>query len=163
MIVPNGLFAEWSAVTIKEVIIRDANTRRGRAVIGLPFNDRRYLGGITEVVAELLENGDCVIADLATQYPSVDALVTWIRTLPVRGPDEAPLSRVRLRIPAPDPSCVERAGLYIAVAELLDPKPVRLLATLETPIGMHTFAMERGTPIVLFRSCIDCRGQLPRN
>lgn len=125
-------------------------------MIGFPFNDRRRLGGITEVIAELVENDDWVIAELATQHPSVTALIQWIRTLPVHGPDlEAP--RRRLRIPAPDPSCIERASLYMAVAELLDPKPVRLLATLDTPIGLHTFAMEKGAPIILARACFDCR------
>ena len=34
------------------------------------------------------------------------------------------------------------------MAELLDPNPVRQLATLDTPVGLHTFPIENGAPIV---------------
>jgi hypothetical protein len=44
---------------------------------------------------------------------------------------------------------VERAALYIAAAELIDPQPVRQLATLDTPVGLHTFPVENGAPVIL--------------
>ena len=138
-------------------------------MIGVPFNDLRCLGAITEVVAELVKNGDPVIAEIAKQHHSVEALAEWIRTLPQRdddglkndGPkvDECKPPQ-RLRIPAENPNCVERASLYVAVAELIDPEPTRQLATLDTPIGLHTFPVENGSPITLDprvpRNCLDC-------
>jgi hypothetical protein len=95
--------------------------------------------------------------------------VTYIRGLPQRDDDgeakDGPKVETceppqRLRIPAEDPNCVERAALYVAVAELIDPKPVRQLATLDTPIGLHTFPIENGAPVILDprvqRNCLDC-------
>ncbi|HEX2687123.1 MAG TPA: hypothetical protein VHN14_10920, partial [Kofleriaceae bacterium] len=55
----------------------------------------------------------------------------------------------RLRIPAPDPNCFERAALYLGVAEMIDPWPVRQLATLDFDWGRHTFPIEAGAPVVL--------------
>ncbi len=138
-------------------------------MIGLPFNDLRCLGSITEVVAELATNGDEVIAEIARKHATTESLVAWIRALPQRdddgekndGPkvDECKPPQ-RLRIPAPDPNCVERAALYLAVAEMIDPQPMRQLATLDTPIGLHTFPVENGAPIILDPrvppNCLDC-------
>lgn len=138
-------------------------------MIGLPFNDLRCLGSITEVIAELVANRDEVLLELADTYPTTDALAGYIRALPQRddegdhgdGPkvDECKPPQ-RLRLPAPDPNCVERASLYVAVAELIDPRPVRQLATLDTPIGLHTFPVENGAPVILDprvpRNCLDC-------
>jgi hypothetical protein len=127
-------------------------------VIGLPFNDLRCLGSITEVIAELVQHQDPVIAEIAAKHATTEGLAVWIRTLPQRDDDGASSDGPkvdaceppqRLRIPAPDPNCVERAALYIAVAELIDPTPVRQLATVDTPIGLHTFPVEQGAPIVL--------------
>jgi hypothetical protein len=138
-------------------------------VIGLPFNDLHCLGSITEVVAELVKHDDGVIGEIAAKYPTTEALAAWIRTLPQRddngeaedGPKvETCEPPQRLRIPAPDPNCVERAALYLAAAELIDPAPARQLATLDTPIGLHTFPVENGAPIILDprvpRNCLDC-------
>jgi hypothetical protein len=138
-------------------------------VIALPFNDLRCLGSITEVIAELVTNRDEIIAELAAKYTTTESLADYIRALPQRdddgeagdGPkvDECKPAQ-RLRIPAPDPNCVERAALYVAAAELIDPKPVRQLATLDTPIGLHTFPVENGAPVILDprvpRNCLDC-------
>jgi hypothetical protein len=55
----------------------------------------------------------------------------------------------RLRIPAPDPNCFERSALYLGVAELIDPYPVRQLATLDFDWGRHTFPIENGAPVML--------------
>jgi hypothetical protein len=138
-------------------------------VIGLPFNDLHCLGSITEVIAEMVKNQDPVLVELATKHDTTAKLATWIRTLPQRDDDgdptdgpkvEACAPVQRLRIPAEDPNCVERASLYIAVGELIDPRPNRQLATLDTPVGLHTFPVEDGAPIVLDprvpRNCLDC-------
>lgn len=138
-------------------------------MIGLPFNDLRCLGSVTEVVVELVSNRDEVLLELAEKYPTTDALAGYIRSLPQRddlgedhdGPkvDECEPPQ-RLRLPAPDPNCVERAALYIGVAELIDPRPVRQMATLDTPLGLHTFPVENGAPVILDprvpRNCLDC-------
>ncbi len=138
-------------------------------MIGLPFNDLRCLGSITEVIAEMVKHGDPVLAELAGKYPTTANLAAWIRTLPQRDDDgenkDGPKVELcdppqRLRIPAPDPNCVERSALYLGVAEMIDPDPVRQLATLDTPIGLHTFPVENGAPIILDprvpRNCLDC-------
>lgn len=138
-------------------------------MIGVPFNDLRCLGSITEAVADLVAQEDAVLAQLADEYPTTAALAAWIRSLPQRddlgergdGPKaEACNPPQRLRLPAADPNCVERAALYVAVAEMVDPQPVRQLATLDTPLGLHTFPLENGAPVILDpqvpRNCIDC-------
>jgi hypothetical protein len=138
-------------------------------VIGLPFNDLRCLGSVTEVIADLVTNEDTVLVELARQHATTESLAAYIRGLPQRddtgedddGPKvEACAPPQRLRIPAEDPNCVERAALYIAAAELIDPNPVRQLATLDTPLGMHTFPVENGAPVILDprlpRNCLDC-------
>ncbi len=127
-------------------------------MIGLPFNDLGCLGSITEVVAELVTNRDPVIEEIATKHETTASLAEWIRGLPQRD-DEGEKSDgpkveeckppQRLRLPAEDPNCVERAALYIAAAELIDPRPVRQLATLDTPVGLHTFPVENGAPVIL--------------
>jgi hypothetical protein len=127
-------------------------------VIALPFNDLRCLGSITEVVAEMVKTHDPVIVEIAAKHPTTDSLAAWIRTLPQRDddgdPSDGPKAETcdppqRLRIPAPDPNCVERSALYVAVAELIDTAPNRQLATLDTPIGLHTFPIENGAPVIL--------------
>ena len=138
-------------------------------MIALPFNDLRCLGSITELIAEVVKNEDPAIVEIAAKHPTTNSLATWIRTLPQRDDDgdagdgpkvEACEPAQRLRLPAPDPNCVERSALYLAVAELIDPAPNRQLATLDTPIGLHTFPIENGAPIVLDprvpRNCLDC-------
>jgi hypothetical protein len=138
-------------------------------VIGLPFNDLRCLGSITEVVAEMVSHRDEVLAEISRKHPTTASLAEWIRTLPQRDDDgeedDGPKVKAckpiqRLRLPAADPNCVERAALYIAVAEMIDPHPVRQLATLDTEIGLHTFPVENGAPVILDprvpQSCLDC-------
>jgi hypothetical protein len=121
------------------------------------------------VVAELVTNRDEVIAEIARKHATTEGLASWIRTLPQRddegettdGPKvEECKPPQRLRIPAEDPNCVERAALYLAVGEMIDPKPLRQLATLDTPIGLHTFPVENGAPVILDprvpENCLDC-------
>jgi hypothetical protein len=129
-------------------------------VIGVPFdnNDLTCLGSISEVVADLVSRRDPLLVELAATYSTTEALAAWIRSLPQRDDDgipgdgpkvEACQPVQRLRIPAPDPNCVERAALYLGVAELIDPWPIRQLATLDFDWGRHTFPIESGAPIVL--------------
>jgi len=138
-------------------------------VIGLPLNDAECLGAITELIAELVENRDEVIVQLAAQHPTTDSFQGWLRGLPQRddlgraddGPKvEACSPPQRLRIAPADPNCVERAALYLGVAEMIDPRPVRQLGTMDTPIGLHTFPIENGAPVILDprvpRNCLDC-------
>ena len=138
-------------------------------MIGLPFNDHKCLGSITEVVAELVATEDPVIVELAHNHRTTEGLVNYIRSLPQRDDDgerrdgpkvEACEPPQRLRIPAEDPNCVERAALYVAVAEFIDPRATRQLATLDTPMGLHTFPVENGAPVILdpkvTRNCVDC-------
>jgi hypothetical protein len=138
-------------------------------MIGLPFNDGACLGAITELISEMVENRDEVLVQLAEQHPTSDSLQGWLRSLPQRddlghlndGPKvEACSPPQRLRIAPSDPNCVERAALYLGVAELIDPDPVRQIATLDTPLGLHTFPIENGAPVILDprvpRNCLDC-------
>jgi hypothetical protein len=127
-------------------------------VIGIPVNDYECLGTITELVADMVKNQEPALVELAAQHATTARLAAWIRSLPQRddegdpkdGPKvEACAPPQRLRIPATDPNCVERAALYMAVAELIEPGPARQLATIDTPTGMHTFPVENGAPIVL--------------
>ncbi|MCX5747978.1 MAG: hypothetical protein NT062_36415 [Proteobacteria bacterium] len=126
-------------------------------------------------MAELVANRDPVIVELAAKHETTASLIEWIRSLPQRdddgdpndGPKVAACSPPqRLRIPAIDANCVERAATFQAVAEFIDPKPVRQLATLGTPIGLHTFPVENGAPIILDprvpRNCLDAGVALAR-
>lgn len=129
-------------------------------MIGVPFdnNDLTCLSSISEAVVNLVEAGDPLLLEIAQKHQTTEALTAWIRSLPQRddfgtpgdGPKVAACQPVqRLRIPAPDPNCVERAALYLGVAELIDPYPVRQLATLDFDWGRHTFPIENGGPVIL--------------
>ena len=137
-------------------------------MIGLPFNDYQCLGSITEVVAELVRNDDTAVRELARKHATTEGLIQYIRGLPQKNDDgekddgpkiEACDPVQRLRVPADDPNCVERAAMYLAVAEMIDPRPARQLATLETPVGLHTIPVENGVPVILDprlpRNCMD--------
>ena len=138
-------------------------------MIGLPFNDYKCLGSITELVAEVVATRDPVIVEIAAKHATTASLIRYIRGLPQRDDDgekhDGPKVETceppqRLRLPAADPNCVERSALFCAVAEFIDPRPVRQLATLDTPIGLHTFPIENGAPIILdprvSQDCLDC-------
>lgn len=120
-----------------------------------PVNDVACLSKITDRTIDASERDD--VRNLAARFASCRELATWIRTLPQRNDDGNPYDgpRVtcdvsqRLRIPADDPNCVERSALYLATAELIDPRPLRQLATIDTPIGRHTFPVENDTPVRL--------------
>jgi hypothetical protein len=111
-------------------------------VIAAPVNDRQCLDAITAVALDLVGKDDPAIAELAARHATTDELVAWLRALPQRddngvpgdGPKvEACRPAQRLRIAPPDSNCVERAALYLAAAERTDPRPIRQLATVDTP------------------------------
>ena len=124
-----------------------------------PLDDTACLGALTADIRARVRTGDRTLVGLARELGSTAALVRWIRDLPQRddrgdatdGPREAACAPTqRFRIGAHDPNCVERAATYVAVAELLDPRPSRWLSTVRTPAGaLHTLPMEDGRKVVL--------------
>jgi len=129
-------------------------------VIGLPFgtNDTTCLTAASEQAAELVELRDPLLVEYAQPFRTTHQAYEHIRSLPQRNDEGAPGDGPkllacepvqRLRIPAPDPNCFERAVLGMILGELLDPHPVRQLATLEFPWGRHTILLENGYPVVL--------------
>lgn len=138
-------------------------------MIGLPFNDHQCLGAITQILATMVDERDPVLLELAAQYPTTRELIAYIRSLPQRDDlgDPADGPRVhacappqRVRIGAPDPNCVERGALLVAVEEINRPQHTYQLATVDTPIGMHTFPLIDGKPVVLdprvTSECLEC-------
>jgi hypothetical protein len=65
-----------------------------------------------------------------------------------------------VRIGAHDPNCIERACVLVSVEEINRPQHTYQLATVDTPIGMHTFPLVDGRPIVLdprvTSDCLEC-------
>jgi len=129
-------------------------------VIGLPFgnNDTECLTAASEQAVALVESRDPLLVEYAKQFRTKDEAWAHIRSLPQRDdeglPEDGPKLEAcepvqRLRVPADDPNCFERAILGMIVGEFLDPYPVRQLATLEFPWGRHTILLENGYPIVL--------------
>lgn len=129
-------------------------------MIGLPFgdNDTECLSAASMQAAELVDQRDPLLVEYAQQFHTKEEAWAHIRSLPQRDdegiPEDGPKLEAcepvqRLRIPAPDPNCFERAVLGMIIGEFLDPGPVRQLATLEFPWGRHTILLENGLPIVL--------------
>lgn len=123
-----------------------------------PLNDRGCLDAITEIARRLVAERDPELTALAHELGSPIAVIRWLRSLPQRDdtgvPDDGPRVDAcappqRLRLPAPDPNCIERATLFVILAELLDPRPARRLATIDTPAGRHTLPVEDDRPVVL--------------
>jgi hypothetical protein len=132
-----------------------------------PPVDARSTSG--NLIAGLVSDRDAVLVELATQHSTTDSLQGWMRSLPQRDdlgrPQDGPKVEAcnppqRLRIAPADPNCVERAALYLGVAELIDPQPVRQLGTMNTPLGLHTFPVENGAPVILdprvSRNALSC-------
>lgn len=127
-------------------------------MIAAPINDHVCLLSITQVVRDLVQRRDSVVAEIAARFASTGELAAWVRSLPQRDdegiPTDGPKVETceppqRLRIPADDPNCVERTALYIAAAEMIDPKPSRAMATIDTKLGKHTLPVENGEPVIL--------------
>ncbi len=138
-------------------------------MIGLPYNDHQCLGAITQILATMVAEGDPVLLELAAQYPTTRELVDYIRSLPQRDdlgdPKDGPRVHAcsppqRVRIGAEDPNCVERGALLVAVEEINRPQHTYQLATVDTPVGLHTFPLIDGKPIVLdprvTSECLEC-------
>ena len=126
-------------------------------MIDAPLNDRGCLDDITATIAELAEAGDPALAEVAAWFDDTRGLARWIRSLPQRddlgAPSDGPRVPTchppqRLRIAPADPNCVERAALYLGAAELIDPRPVRALTTIDVPGGRHTLPVEDGAPVL---------------
>lgn len=127
-------------------------------MIAVPLNDRECLGAITEQVAAMVRDRDPVLVQLAQAHDDTAALAEALRARPQRDDEGLPCDGPkveacdpvqRLRINPDDPNCVERGATYLGAAELIDPVPVRRLATTHTPGGLHTFPLEDGEPVVL--------------
>lgn len=128
-------------------------------MIGLPFNDLACLGWVTQVVAEMVANPDQRLVALASAHPSACAIQAYIRALPQRDDTGDPSDGPRLQECDPPqrldlfsaaPNCFERSALYMLLAELVDPKPTRQLATVRLGEGaLHTFPLVDGAPVVL--------------
>lgn len=136
-------------------------------MIAPPLNDHTCLGHVTDLVRERVQALDPEWVDLAERVGTTDGLVAYLRAQPQRdddgdptdGPrvDECvPSQRVRLSPIPHDPNCLERGAIYLGVAELLDPEPVRQLKTAMTPAGLHTYPVENRWPVTLDPS-------IPRN
>jgi hypothetical protein len=138
-------------------------------MIGLPYNDYQCLGTISQLLATMVDERDPVLLELAGQYPTTRHLIDYIRSLPQRDDlgDPADGPRVhacsppqRVRLGVDDPNCVERGALFVAVEEINHPEHTYQLATVDTPIGMHTFPLVNGRPIVLdprvTPECLEC-------
>jgi hypothetical protein len=129
-------------------------------VIGLPFddNDLNCLGWLTEMIVSLMDPPNQRILDVAKQFKTTAEAADWIRGLPQRNDDGIPgdgwklaacRPEQRLEILSKAPNCFERAATWMLLAEHIDPRPIRRLATIDYPWGRHTFPIEDGIPIVL--------------
>ena len=138
-------------------------------MIGVPFNDYKCLGTISEILAAMSSGGEPELLELAAQYPTTRDLVDYIRSLPQRDDLGDPLARPRVdacsppqrvRIGPPDPNCVERAALFMLIEDVNRPEHTYQLATVETPVGPHTFPLKDGKAIVLdprvTSECLEC-------
>ncbi len=131
-------------------------------MLGQPINDAACLSRVTTAIEHATTQE--TVRNLAERFNTTRGLAAWIRTLPQRndsgdlndGPRITCDVSQRLRIPADDPNCVERSAIYMAASELIDPQPLRQLATINTPIGRHTFPVEDDRPVKL-------DPQIPRN
>jgi len=124
-------------------------------MIADPINDVACLTKVTDLAVDAIDTE--AVRNIAACHGSTRALAAWIRTLPQRNdlgePSDGPKVDCdvpqRVRIPADTPNCVERSALFLAAGELIDPTAVRQLATIDTPIGRHTFPVEDDRPIKL--------------
>jgi len=119
-------------------------------VIGRPLNDRACLGKLSELARAATDDAD--VRQLAARFQTPRELAAYLRTLPQRNdvgdPDDGPKIACappqRARLLPRDPNCFERTLAYLAVAEVIDPAPLRQGATFRFPGGRHTFPVEDG-------------------
>lgn len=121
------------------------------------------------MIAAIVAERHPAIVELAQRYPTEKQLVDYIRSLPQRDDtgdlDDGPRLHAcsppqRMRIGTGDLNCFERAATYAAVADLLRPEHAYQLATVDTDVGLHTFPLKDGRPVVLdpriTSDCLDC-------
>jgi hypothetical protein len=122
------------------------------------LDDDLCLGAITEEAARLVRERDPALLAAVEPFDSTDDLAAALRAKPQRDDEGIPCDgpkvaacrpAQRLRLFADDPNCVERSFDWVVGAELLDPGPVRRLATVETSNGLHVFPTEDGEPVIL--------------
>ena len=127
-------------------------------MIVAPINDQVCLAAIIEVVRDLVQNHDHTIREISSRFSTTGELAAWIRSLPQHDDNgvRSELPKVdecrppqRLDLFSGRPNCVERAALYLACAEYIDPKPRRTLATIDTKSGKHTLPVEDDEPVIL--------------
>lgn len=126
-------------------------------MIAAPLNDEPCLDQVTARAVAAMHRRD--VQELAARLGTLEAADRYIRLLPQRedGPtDDTPGPRAQCDVPqrvrplAEDPNCVERALLRMALGELLDPRPVRQLMTIELDNGLrHTMLVENDEPVWL--------------
>jgi hypothetical protein len=138
-------------------------------MIGLPYNDLGCLGPVSEILAAMVHEQHPPLIELADQYPTMAEVIDYIRSLPQRDdlgdPADGPKVHAcsppqRLQIPSDEPNCFERAAAFTAIMELNHPENTYQLATVDTPVGMHTFPLVNGKPVILdprvSMECLEC-------
>ena len=127
-------------------------------MISYPLNDEDCLYPITVHAIVAMDRDD--VRELAARLETLDAADEYLRRLPQLedGPDDdtpcAPHVQCdvpqRVRVIPRDPNCVERALARMALGELIDPRLVRHLMTIDLAPGVrHTLLVEDGEPIWL--------------
>jgi hypothetical protein len=126
--------------------------------IGQPFNDHPCLGPASRLAQALVDEQDPILVETVQRYPTLDELTNYYRSLPQRDDLGDPADGPRLYACNPSqridmdsrrPNCFERSLGWIAGAEMIDPTPYRQLATVDTPLGMHTLPLEDGEAVIL--------------
>jgi hypothetical protein len=127
-------------------------------VIVAPHNDKECLTALSEHVAYLAETEDPALVAIAEAYPTKEALIEWIRSLPQRddtgdpydGPKiDACYPIQRFAFPTKRPNCFERSGVYVGARELQEPEREYQLRTIDVEDGKHTLPYEDGEPVIL--------------
>jgi hypothetical protein len=126
-------------------------------MIAYPLNDEDCLYQVTAHAIAAMERPD--VRELAARLGTTASADAYLRRLPQRedGPEDTTCGpRVpcdvpqRVRVMASDPNCVERSLLRLALGELIDPRPIRQLMTIEVAPGVrHTLPVEDGEPVWL--------------
>jgi hypothetical protein len=137
--------------------------------IGLPYNDLTCLGAISQIGATMVVERDPALVELAAKYPTQRQIEEWLRSRPQRddlgNPADGPRVHEceppqRLVLDGVAPNCVERSILFTILMEINHPEHTYQLATVDTPIGLHTFPLVNGRPIVLdprvTTECLEC-------
>lgn len=138
-------------------------------MIGLPYNDFACLGAMSQIAATMVADPDPALLELAAKYPTLRQAEDYLRSRPQRDDlgDPADGPRVheceppqRLVLDGDAPNCLERAMLLTIMQEINHPEHTYQLATVDTPIGLHTFPLVDGKPIVLdprvTAECLEC-------